>query len=77
LEIEGSFPFSRAGSDFDNTYKVTKLVSGAIGYLLKDVSAEERAQAIRAAHAGRATLSPEAAQALVEAANHPRGPAST
>jgi NarL family two-component system response regulator LiaR len=47
------------------------LEAGAIGYLLKDVSADELAQAIRAAHAGRATLSPEAAQALVETANHP------
>ncbi|HET9913889.1 MAG TPA: response regulator transcription factor [Anaerolineales bacterium] len=50
------------------------LEAGAIGYLLKDVSADELAQAIRAAHAGRATLSPEAAQALVEAANQPSTP---
>jgi NarL family two-component system response regulator LiaR len=50
------------------------LEAGAIGYLLKDVSAEELAQAIRAAHAGRATLSPEAAQALVETANQPPAP---
>jgi NarL family two-component system response regulator LiaR len=42
------------------------LEAGAIGYLLKDVSAEVLVEAIRAAHAGRATLSPEAAQALVE-----------
>ncbi len=47
------------------------LEAGAIGYLLKDVSADELAEAIRAAHAGRATLSPEAAQALVETANQP------
>jgi NarL family two-component system response regulator LiaR len=45
------------------------LEAGAIGYLLKDVSAEDLVHAIRAAHAGRATLSPEAAQALVESAN--------
>jgi two-component system, NarL family, response regulator LiaR len=48
------------------------LQAGAIGYLLKDVSADELVEAIRAAHAGRATLSPEAAQTLVEAANQPR-----
>jgi NarL family two-component system response regulator LiaR len=48
--------------------------AGAIGYLLKDVSADELAQAIRAAHAGRATLSPEAAQALVHAAGQPQKP---
>ena len=47
------------------------LEAGAIAYLLKDVSADDLARAIRAAHAGRATLSPEAAQALVETANQP------
>lgn len=47
------------------------LQAGAIGYLLKDVTAEELAQAIRAAHAGRSTLSPEASQALVKAATRP------
>ena len=50
------------------------LQAGAIGYLLKDVSADELAQAIRAAHAGRATLSPQAAQALVHAASQPPAP---
>ena len=50
------------------------LEAGAIGYLLKDVSADELAQAIRAAHAGRATFSPEAAQALVRAATQPPAP---
>ncbi len=50
------------------------LEAGAIGYLLKDVSADELAGAIRAAHAGRATLSPEAAQALVETTNQPSAP---
>ncbi len=50
------------------------LEAGAIGYLLKDVSADELARAIRAAYSGRATLSPEAAQTLVEAANQPPAP---
>jgi NarL family two-component system response regulator LiaR len=50
------------------------LEAGAIGYLLKDVSADDLVRAIRAAHAGRATLSPEAAQALVETANLPPVP---
>lgn len=50
------------------------LEAGAIGYLLKDVSVDELARAIRAAHAGRATLSPEAAQTLVETANQPPAP---
>jgi NarL family two-component system response regulator LiaR len=50
------------------------LEAGAIGYLLKDVSADDLVQAIRAAHAGRATLSPEAAQALVQTASQPPAP---
>lgn len=43
------------------------LEAGAIGYLLKDVSAEKLADAIRSARVGRPTLAPEATQALVEA----------
>ena len=58
------------------SFKEEKLVqdalqAGAIGYLLKDVSAETLAQAIRAAYAGRSTLSPEASQVLVHAATKP------
>jgi two-component system, NarL family, response regulator LiaR len=50
------------------------LQAGAIGYLLKNVSADELANAIRAAHAGRPTLSPEATQALIHATTHPAQP---
>jgi len=50
------------------------LEAGAIGYLLKDVTADELAQAIRAAHCGRATLSPVAVQAMVHAATQPPAP---
>ena len=42
------------------------LEAGAIGYLLKNVSADELADAIRAAHAGRPTLAPEATQVLID-----------
>jgi NarL family two-component system response regulator LiaR len=61
------------------SYKDGKLIqraldAGAIGYLLKDISAEDLVRAIRAAHAGRATLSPEIAQSLVETANLPPAP---
>lgn len=52
------------------------LEAGAIGYLLKDVSSDELARAIRAAHGGRATLSPEAAQAMVQTANQSPPPGS-
>ena len=50
------------------------LQAGAIGYLLKNVSAAELAAAIRAAAAGRPTLAPEAAQALINAATQPPAP---
>jgi NarL family two-component system response regulator LiaR len=50
------------------------LEAGAIAYLLKDVSANDLVRAIRDAHAGRVTLSPAAAQALVEKANQPPVP---
>jgi NarL family two-component system response regulator LiaR len=42
------------------------LEAGAMGYLLKNVTAEELAEAIRSAHAGKTTLAPEAAQVLIE-----------
>lgn len=48
------------------------LQAGAISYLLKNISAEELARAIRAAHAGQSTLAPEAAQVLVQATRNPR-----
>ena len=51
------------------------LQAGATGYLLKNVSGGELANAIRAAHAGRMTLSSEATEALVHAATHPIVPA--
>lgn len=44
------------------------LKAGAVGYLMKDVTARELAAAIRSAKAGKMTLSPEATQALVRAA---------
>jgi NarL family two-component system response regulator LiaR len=50
------------------------LQAGAIGYLLKDVSADELAKAIRAAAAGRSTLSPEVAEVMVHAAGQPPKP---
>jgi two-component system, NarL family, response regulator LiaR len=47
------------------------LEAGAIGYLLKNVSASALAEAILAAHHGRPTLAPEATEALVRAATNP------
>ncbi|HIQ06666.1 MAG TPA: response regulator transcription factor [Anaerolineae bacterium] len=50
------------------------LQAGAIGYLLKNVSADELADAIRAAHAGKPALAPEAAQVLIQATRQPPAP---
>lgn len=58
------------------SYKEDDLVqgalrAGALSYLLKNVTADELADAIRKAHAGRPTLAPEAAQVLIKAATEP------
>jgi NarL family two-component system response regulator LiaR len=42
------------------------LEAGATGYLVKNVSGDDLVGAIRAAHAGRSILAPEALQALLE-----------
>src|SRR4030043_2019127 len=50
------------------------LAAGAISYLIKNVTSDELAKAIRDAASGRSTLSPEAARVLVQATrptNHP------
>lgn len=49
------------------------LQAGAISYLLKNVTGEELARAIRAAFAGQSTLAPEATQVLIQSSNE--GPA--
>ena len=50
------------------------LQAGAIGYLLKNVSIDELAAAIRNAHAGKSTLAPEATQILIESVTRPASP---
>jgi NarL family two-component system response regulator LiaR len=40
--------------------------AGAIGYILKNVTVDKLAEAIKAAYAGRPTLAPEAARALMQ-----------
>lgn len=50
------------------------LQAGAIGYLLKNVSAQKLAAAIRAAAVGRATLAEEVAGAVVAMARQPAAP---
>jgi NarL family two-component system response regulator LiaR len=46
------------------------MTAGAIGYLMKNVTAEELANAIRLAYVGKRTLSPEATEALIHAAQN-------
>jgi NarL family two-component system response regulator LiaR len=48
------------------------LQAGASGYLQKNVTASELGDAIRSAHAGRMTLSPEAVQVLANASAQPQ-----
>jgi len=48
------------------------LAAGAIGYLLKNIAADELADAIRAAYVGRPTLAPEATRALIHSATQPK-----
>jgi NarL family two-component system response regulator LiaR len=69
--IRGSYPDIQviALTSFKEKELVHRaLEAGAIGYLLKNVSAKELANAIRAASVGQPTLAPEAAQVLVHAA---------
>lgn len=42
------------------------LQTGAIGYLLKNITAGELAEAVRSAYAGRPTLAPEATEVLMQ-----------
>jgi NarL family two-component system response regulator LiaR len=51
------------------------LAAGAISYLIKNVTSEELAKAIRDAVSGRSTLSPEAARVLVQATRSTPHPA--
>jgi two-component system, NarL family, response regulator LiaR len=53
------------------------LAAGAISYLLKNVTADELARAIRDAASGRSTLSPEAARVLVQATRPTQAPISS
>jgi two-component system, NarL family, response regulator LiaR len=55
----------------DEALVLNAMQAGAIGYLLKDISADDLAQAIRAAHVGQITLSPEASKVMIHAATQP------
>jgi NarL family two-component system response regulator LiaR len=58
----------------EKEYVEGALKAGASGYLLKNVSAEELVSAVRRAAVGQPSLSPEAAQLLIQRVNAPAPP---
>lgn len=58
----------------EKEYVEGALKAGACGYLLKNVSADDLVNAVRRAAAGQPSLSPEAAQVLIQAVNEPSQP---
>jgi DNA-binding NarL/FixJ family response regulator len=58
----------------DEEYVVQSLRAGASGYLLKDLPAQELADAVRLAHAGVVQFDPAAAARLAAALDRPPGP---
>lgn len=58
----------------EKEYVEGALKAGAVSYLLKNVSADELVNAIRKAAAGQSSLSPEAAQVLIQKMNEPVQP---
>jgi NarL family two-component system response regulator LiaR len=69
--IRAGFPLIQVlvlSSFFDRKLVQGAMQAGAIGYLVKGVSGEDLAEAIRAAHAGRPALAMEALEILVQPA---------
>lgn len=62
-----------SSSDTDNV--MAMIQAGAVSYLLKNVADDELANAIRTAKQGQRVMSPEATQALINAATRPPQPA--
>lgn len=62
-------------TSYENDENVQRaLKAGAIAYLMKNVSGDELANAIRRAYEGQSTLAPEAAQVLIRATTRPPAP---
>lgn len=59
----------------EEEYVLSIIRAGAAGYLVKDTAAAELLAAVRALHAGRSYLGPQAARALAEQLRHPEAPA--
>jgi two-component system, NarL family, response regulator LiaR len=58
-------------SYYDEESVQSALKAGAVGYLLKNISGNELADAIRKAYKGQSTLAPEATQVLIRATTRP------
>jgi NarL family two-component system response regulator LiaR len=58
----------------DQEYVEGALKAGASSYMLKNVSADELVNAVRRTHAGQPSLSPEAAQVLIQRVSEPAQP---
>ena len=58
----------------EKEYVEGALKAGAVGYLLKNVSADELVNSIHRAVSGQPSLSPEAAQVLIQKVNEPAKP---
>jgi two-component system, NarL family, response regulator LiaR len=66
-----------AMTSFDEANLVNEVLgAGAMSYLLKNITADELVKAIRDAVSGRSTLSPEAAQVLIQATRPTKQPLS-
>lgn len=75
--IHERFPETQvvALTSFENEDNVPAVLqAGAISYLLKNVTIDVLAEAVRNAYAGKATLSPEATQALIGSVVRPAAP---
>jgi two-component system, NarL family, response regulator LiaR len=73
-EIHQKYPHIKiiALTSFSDQNMVQGVIqAGAIGYLQKNATAADLGNAIRSAHAGRMTLSPEAVQVLVNSGSQP------
>ena len=76
-KIRNEFPETQviALTSFKDDKLVQEILNaGAIGYLLKNITADKLASAIRAAKAGQPTLAPEATKALIQNARRPSRP---
>ena len=74
MRIKKSFPEIKVialTSFVEEDLVVRSIQAGAIGYLLKNVSAEKLAEAIRAANLGQSTIEASAAQVLLQASQKP------